>query len=191
MEPWQTVLDFWFLPAGDPKHGESRPEWWQKDPAFDAEIASRFGPLLETALAGGLQQWDGDARATLARIIVLDQFTRNAFRDTARSFAGDSLAQAATLRMVESGADRLLKPAERWFVYMPLQHAENLDLQERSVGLFSALSKDPGYENALDYAVRHRDIIARFGRFPHRNRTLGRESTPDEVEFLKQPGSSF
>jgi len=191
MESWQTVRDFWFLPAGDPQQGQSRPEWWRKDPAFDAEIASRFGQLVETALAGGLREWDREARGALARIIVLDQFTRNAFRDTPRAFAGDALAQAATLTMIEIGQDRLLKPVERWFVYMPLQHAENLELQERAVGLFSALSKDPGFDNSLDYAVRHRDIVARFGRFPHRNGILGRVSTPEEVEFLRQPGSSF
>ena len=191
MESWQPVLDFWFLPAGDPAHGQSRPEWWRKDPAFDAEIGSRFGPVIETALAGGLREWDREVRGALARIVVLDQFTRNAFRDTPRAFAGDALAQAATCTVIESGQDRLLKPVERWFAYMPLQHAENLELQERAVGLFSALAKDPGYESALDFAVRHRDIVARFGRFPHRNRILGRESTPDEIEFLTQPGSGF
>ena len=191
MDSAQSVLDFWFLPSDDPQHGQSRPEWWRKDPTFDAQIASRFGPLIETALAGGVQEWDREARGALARIIVLDQFTRNAFRDTPRAFAGDALAQAATQAMIEGGQDRLLKPVERWFAYMPLQHAEKLELQERAVGLFSALAKDPGYDNALDYAVRHRDIIARFGRFPHRNRILGRVSTPEEVEFLKQSGSRF
>ena len=191
MEPWKPVLDFWFLPPEDPRHGQGRAEWWTKDPAFDAEVASRFGSVIEAAVAGGLRQWDEDLRGRLARIIVLDQFTRNAFRDTPRAFAGDPLAQEATLAAIESGQDRLLNPVERWFVYMPLQHAENLDLQERAVGLFSALAKDPGYESAVDYAIRHRDIIARFGRFPHRNRILGRTSTPEEIEFLEEPGSSF
>jgi uncharacterized protein (DUF924 family) len=190
-QPWQPVVDFWFLPAGDPQHGTSRPEWWRKDKTFDAAIHAQFGPLIEEALAGGLSDWDRDPHGALARIIVLDQFTRNTFRDTPRAFAGDKLAQAATLEMIESGRDRLFKPVERWFVYMPLQHAEDLALQERSVGLFAALGKDPGMDSGLDYAVRHRDIIARFGRFPHRNRILGRESTPEEIEFLKQPGSSF
>jgi uncharacterized protein (DUF924 family) len=191
MEPWQAVLDFWFLPASDPAHGQSRPEWWSKNTAFDTAITTRFGPLLDEALAGGLRDWGREPHSALARIIVLDQFTRNAFRDTPRAFAGDALAQEATVAMIEGGQDRLLKPVERWFAYMPLQHAEDLALQERAVGLFSALAKDPGYENALDYAMRHRDIVARFGRFPHRNRILGRESTPEEIEFLKQPGSSF
>ena len=191
MAPWQPVLDFWFLPPEDPQHGTSRPEWWRKDQAFDAAIHAQFGPLIERAVAGGLTEWDRDTHGALARIVVLDQFTRNTFRDTPRAFSGDRLAQAAALAMIESGRDRLLNPVERWFVYMPLQHAENLELQERAVGLFSALSKDPEFEGTLDYAVRHRDIIARFRRFPHRNRILGRISTPEEVDFLKEPGSSF
>ena len=191
MPAWQPVLDFWFLPAGDPRHGESRQEWWRKDPAFDADIAARFGALLEAALAGGLGDWDRDPRGALARIIVLDQFTRNAFRDTPRAFAGDALARAATLAMLERGQDRSLEPVERWFAYMPLQHAEDLPLQERSVELFGELARIPGHDGALDFAIRHRDIVARFGRFPHRNRILGRVSTPDEIAFLAQPGSSF
>jgi uncharacterized protein (DUF924 family) len=189
--PWQLVLDLWFLPAGDPLHGQSRPEWFRKDNAFDAAIHSRFETVIETALNGGLHDWDDDLHGALARIIVLDQFTRNAFRDTPRAFAGDKLAQVGSLAMIESGRDRLLVPVERWFAYMPLQHAEDLELQERSVGLFSALDKDEELGDTLQYAVRHRDIIARFGRFPHRNRVLVRESTAEEVEFLKQPGSGF
>jgi uncharacterized protein (DUF924 family) len=189
--PWQPVLDFWFLTPEHADHGTSRPEWFRKDAAFDEEIRTQFGATLETALAGGFRGWDADLHGALARIIVLDQFTRNAFRDTPRAFAGDALAQEAALAMIESGRDRLLHPLERWFVYMPFEHAEDLELQERSVGLFSALAKDEGMGDILQYATRHRDIIARFGRFPHRNRILGRASTPDEIEFLKQPGSGF
>jgi uncharacterized protein (DUF924 family) len=189
--PWQPVLDFWFLTPEHADHGTSRPEWFRKDVAFDDAIRAQFGATLETALSGGFREWDADLHGALARIVVLDQFTRNAFRDTPRAFAGDALAQKAALAMIESGRDRLLHPLERWFVYLPLEHAEDLELQERSVGLFSALAKDEGMGDILQYATRHRDIIARFGRFPHRNRILGRESTPDEIEFLKQPGSGF
>jgi len=189
--PWKAVLDFWFLAPEHADHGTSRPEWFRKDAAFDEAIRMQFGATLETALAGGLREWDADLHGALARIIVLDQFTRNAFRDTPRAFAGDALAQEAARAMVESGRDRLLHPLERWFVYLPFEHAEDLELQERSVGLFSALAKDDGTGDTLQYATRHRDIIARFGRFPHRNRTLGRTSTPEEIEFLKEPGSSF
>ncbi|MEP6702640.1 MAG: DUF924 family protein [Betaproteobacteria bacterium] len=191
MQPWQAVLDFWFLPPGDPQHGQSRVEWFRKDPAFDAAILRQFAPLLEQALTGGLREWDAELRGALARIIVLDQFTRNAFRDTPRAFAGDALAQAAALTIIESGADRLLAPRERMFAYLPFEHAENREWQERSVGLFSALAKDAGLDDLLDFPMRHRDIVARFGRFPHRNRILERDSTPEEIEFLKLPGSGF
>ena len=188
---WQSVLDFWFLTPEHADHGTSRPEWFRKDAVFDDSIRTQFGAMLESALAGGFREWDADLHGALARIVLLDQFPRNAFRDTPRAFAGDALAQEAALAMIESGRDRLLHPLERWFVYLPLEHAENLELQERSVGLFSALAKDEGMGDILEYATRHRDIIARFGRFPHRNRIIGRASTPDEIEFLKQPGSGF
>ena len=188
---WQPVLDFWFLPEGDPGHGKSRPEWFRKDPAFDALIHQRFGEAISRALAGEFVEWDSDPRGALARIILLDQFTRNTFRDTPRAFAGDARALAAARAMVDSGRDRMLGAVERWFVYLPFEHAEDLATQERAVALFNALAAEPGLGDIAEYAVRHRDIIARFGRFPHRNRILGRESTPEEIEFLKLPGSGF
>ena len=191
MAAWQPILDFWFLPPGEPGHRTSRPEWFRKDAAFDLLIRQRFGDQIERALAGGLLEWDDEPRGALARIILLDQFTRNAFRDTPRAFAGDSLALAAALALVGAGSDRQLAPVERWFVYLPLEHAEDLAIQERSVALFNALAAEPGMEGIVEYAVRHRDIVARFGRFPHRNRILGRASTPEEDEFLKLPGSGF
>jgi uncharacterized protein (DUF924 family) len=188
---WRPVLDFWFLPEGDPGHGKSRPEWFRKDLAFDALIQQRFGEAISRALAGEFVEWDGDPRGALVRIILLDQFTRNAFRDTPRAFAGDARALAAARAMVDSGRDRMLAPVERWFVYLPFEHAEDMAIQERAVALFNALAAEPGLDDIADYAVRHRDIIARFGRFPHRNRILGRDSTPEEIEFLKLPGSGF
>jgi len=190
-KPWQPVLDFWFLTPDNADHGKSRPEWFRKDPAFDESIRARFAAMIERAVAGGYREWDIDLHGALARIILLDQFTRNVFRDTPRAFAGDPLAEEAALAMIESGRDRLLHPLERWFVYLPLEHAEDLEIQERSLGLFAALAKDEGMGDIMQYAQRHRDIIARFGRFPHRNKILGRPSTPEEVEFLKQPGSGF
>jgi uncharacterized protein (DUF924 family) len=191
MSAWQPILDFWFLPEGDPGHGKSRPEWFRKDLAFDALIQQRFGEAISRALAGEFVEWDGDPRGALVRIILLDQFTRNAFRDTPRAFAGDARALAAARAMVDSGRDRMLAPVERWFVYLPFEHAEDMAIQERAVALFNALAVEPGLDDIADYAVRHRDIIARFGRFPHRNRILGRDSTPEESEFLKLPGSGF
>jgi uncharacterized protein (DUF924 family) len=189
----QQVLDFWFLAPADEGYGKPRDAWFRKDAAFDAAIEERFGSLLEQAVAGGLREWDQQgARAMLARIIVLDQFTRNAWRDTPRAFSGDALALAAASDMVEQGFDQALLPVERWFVYMPFEHAEDARMQERSVTLFTALAQaNDGYQGVLDYAHQHRGVIARFGRFPHRNRILGRASTPDEIAYLEQPGSGF
>ncbi|TFW16842.1 DUF924 domain-containing protein [Massilia arenosa] len=189
----QDVLDFWFGPQDGPEYGKARREWFVKDAAFDAQIRARFGALIDQAINGGLREWDVEgARGVLARIIVLDQFTRNAFRDTPRSFEGDVLALGAAQKLVEFGADRELLPVECWFAYMPFEHSEDGAMQEKSVTLFTALSEEqPGFEEALDYAHRHRGVIARFGRFPHRNEILGRNSTEEEVEFLKQPGSRF
>lgn len=190
--PWQAIFDFWFLPAGAPGHGQARAEWFRKDAAFDAEIRSRFGPLLEQALAGGLKHWDASPDGALARILLLDQFTRNAYRDSPRAFAGDALALACAQAVVTAGADRQLTPLQRWFVYLPFEHAEDMALQERSVALFAQLQKDSGsFEMALDYALRHRAVIARYGRFPHRNSILGRPSSADELEYLRQPGAGF
>lgn len=189
--PWQSVLDFWFLPKTDPAYGRRRPEWFRKDPAFDALIHRNFSHEIAWALAGELPEWDRQPEGALARIILLDQFTRNTFRDTPQAFAGDARAQAAATALVDIGGDRLLGGNERSFVYLPFEHAEDLALQDRSVALFDALATEPGMEGIADYAVRHREIILRFGRFPHRNRILGRESTPAEIEFLKLPGSGF
>lgn len=189
----QEVLDFWFLPAGAEGAGTARAEWFRKDPKFDASIAERFGDVIRQAVAGGLREWDSaGAQGKLARILVLDQFTRNAWRDTPRAFAGDSLALAAARELVASGADRELTPLQRSFAYMPFEHAEDTAMQEKAVELFSELAQhNPGFEVPLDFAHRHRGVIARFGRFPHRNPILGRASTPEELAYLAQPGSGF
>ncbi len=189
-----AVLDFWFLPAGQLGHDVFRPEWFRKDPAFDAAIGERFGALAEQALAGGLVDWDATADGALARILLLDQFPRNLFRGTTRAFAGDAAALALAESLVASGRDKNLPPIRRWFVFMPFEHSESLLNQERAVALFAGLrreAQDPAFEAAYDYAVRHRDVVERFGRFPHRNAALGRTSTPEEQAFLKLPGSSF
>jgi uncharacterized protein (DUF924 family) len=189
----QEVLDFWFGAPGSLEAGKPRREWFVKQDAFDALVRARFGATIEQALAGGLREWDDEGpQGTLARILVLDQFTRNAHRDTPTAFAGDALALAAARRLVDSGADRQLPPLQRAFVYMPFEHAEDAYMQERAVELFGVLAAEhPGFEEMLDYAHRHRGVIARFGRFPHRNAILGRASTPEETEFLRQPGSRF
>ena len=190
---YQAVLDFWFGAPGSPEAGQPRRAWFVKKDDFDDAIRTRFGATIEQALAGGLRDWDAAGpQGVLARILVLDQVTRNAYRNTAQSFAGDALALAAARQLVDTGADRALPPLGRAFVYMPFEHAEDAYMQERAVELFGVLAAEhPGFDEMLDYAHRHRGVIARFGRFPHRNAILGRASTPEEIDFLRQPGSRF
>lgn len=189
----QAVLDFWFLPEGHFQHGHYRLEWFRKSDEFDAEIRERFGAQVASALAGGLSEWDATALGALARILLLDQFTRNIFRNTPRAFAGDVLALEAAQRLVATGADKTLRPIVRWFVYLPFEHSESAAVQEESMALFRDLHADGGKPlcSALDYADRHHQVIARFGRFPQRNAILGRASTPEEIEALQQPGFFF
>jgi uncharacterized protein (DUF924 family) len=189
----RAVLDFWFLPPDHPGHGAYRPEWFRKDEAFDATIRERFGAAVEAVLNDPttVNQPDADLLAT---ILLLDQFTRNIFRGTPRAFAGDAQALNIAESLVATGRDKNLSPFQRWFAYLPFEHGESLLDQERSVALFTALAREmrhQAFDSARDYALRHREVIERFGRFPHRNAILGRESTADEIEFLKQPSSSF
>ncbi|WP_099761109.1 DUF924 family protein [Janthinobacterium sp. 35] len=188
----QDVLDFWFLPPDNPDYGQARVEWFRKDDGFDAQIRARFGALIDVAIEGGLRAWDATPHGALARLIVLDQLTRNVYRGTPRAFAGDAQALALAVALTQAAQDQLLPPMLRAFAYLPFEHAEDLAMQARAVELFQLLSQaQPGFEGMLDYAERHQEVIARFGRFPHRNAILGRASTPQEVEFLRQPGSSF
>ena len=181
------VLEFWFDPNNSDTYGEDLKKWWKKDPAFDEEVAARFRDDFERAETGALDGLADDPPGCLALVILLDQFPRNMFRHTPRAFGTDAKALAISDKAIERGFEQTLIPAERAFLYMPWQHAESLHIQERSVRLFEALD----FGNMLDFAVRHRDVITRFGRFPHRNAIVGRESTAEEREFLKLPGSSF
>jgi uncharacterized protein (DUF924 family) len=189
----QQVRDFWFGAPGSETDGQPRREWFVKNPAFDAEVTQRFGVAIDRAVAGGLREWDAEGpQGVLARILVLDQFTRNAHRNTPRAFEGDALALQAARRLADSRAHKELPPQQRAFAYMPFEHAEDALMQERAVALFTELAAEhPGFEDMRDYAHRHRGVIARFGRFPHRNAILGRASTLEELEFLRQPGSRF
>ncbi len=185
------VLDFWFGPAPL----ATRREWFVKSAAFDETVRQRFGPLVDRALAAPLG-WGDEALSTLAELIVLDQFPRNLFRGQARAFAGDARALALALRLVDTGQHLGLHPLQRWFAYLPLEHAEDTALQDRCVGLFEALAADAGehaetLKGALDYAHKHREVIRQYGRFPHRNVALGRSSTAAELAYLVQPGSGF
>lgn len=186
------VLDFWFGAPGSAGFGSARKAWFAKDAAFDAAIRDRFGALIERALRGELDAWAEAPRSALAQILLLDQFTRNAYRGSARSFAGDARALAAASRMVGARQDETLPPVMRGFVYLPFEHAEGLAMQDEAIRLFKRLvSEAPEHADMLDYAHRHRTVIERFGRFPHRNEILGRQSTAEELAFLQQPGSGF
>jgi uncharacterized protein (DUF924 family) len=176
----EQVLAFWFT--------ETTPrQWWKVDAAFDTAVRERFSGLHHAAHLGELWKWRQTPRGRLAEIIVLDQFSRNMFRGTARAFASDAMALALAQEAVAGGHDMKLDPKLRAFVYMPYQHSESRRVQEESVHLFKLL----GAAEQYDFALRHKAIIDRFGRYPHRNEILGRESTPEEHEFLQQPGSSF
>jgi len=172
----EDVLRFWF--------GQDRKTWFVKDPAFDEEIRARFLDLYEAGVAGKLADWESTPRGCLALVILFDQFPRNMFRDAARAFASDGRARGCARTILENGWDKGYTEDEKTFTYLPFEHSEAIEDQERSLRLFE------GNEN-LEWARRHRDIIRRFGRFPHRNAALGRENTADEIAFLKQPGSGF
>ena len=190
-ETVQEVLAFWFGDPGSPERGKARAQWFRKDDAFDDEIRRRFGEAVEIALAGGLGEWCTNAEGSLARILLLDQFTRNIFRGTARAFAGDQRALATAEEAVARGFDRELTPRERWFMYMPFEHAENVKAQHRSLQLFGALAQELGDDDPLVWARKHAEVIFRFGRYPHRNAILGRPSTPEEEAYLREPGAGF
>jgi uncharacterized protein (DUF924 family) len=191
-QPWQAVLDFWFGAPDAPDFGLARPAWFRKSDAFDNEIRARFGALHEQALAGDLDGWAETPLGACALIVVLDQFSRNLYRGQAKAFAGDAKALAAARRLVAEGDDRRLPSAQhRVFVYLPFEHDESLESQHASLALYEQLARDAGLVDNLDYARKHAIIIERFGRYPHRNEALGRVSTPEELAFLKEPGSSF
>lgn len=183
----RDVLDFWFSET-------ARTRWFEKDPAFDAECR-RFAPLVAAAADDRLAAWERTPEGCLALAILLDQLPRNLHRGSPRAFASDAKARAVAERAIARGFDRRLPPDRRAFLYLPFEHSEDLADQRRSVALFRQLAADMGgtaqAQEYLDYAIRHEQIIERFGRFPHRNAVLGRPSTPEEEEFLKQPGSSF
>ena len=193
------ILNFWFgtHPDDAAVAKEQAALWWSKNEATDEEIRRRFEDLVPAAAQGELDPWAATARGRLALIILVDQFPRNIYRDTAQAFFADAKALALSVEGLERGVARELRPIERVFCYLPLEHSESLAHQERSVRCFSDLvaavpaEQKKTFDEYLDYARRHRDVIARFGRFPHRNKILGRPSTAEELAFLSEPGSSF
>lgn len=182
MDVIERVLEFWF--GAEPRY---RPEWFMVDPAFDGAIHDKFLADYEQAAAGRYDRLSVTPGGSLTLCILLDQFPRNLFRGTPRAFATDPQALRIAKAAIDRGQDTSLPSLQRIFLYLPFEHSENLADQERSVALCTALDD----ANSLDHTVRHYTIIARFERFPHRNAILGRESTPEEIEFLRQPGSSF
>ena len=201
----QDLLLFWFGPrpyAAPQVQQHSRlwfgePDAPELTPQTDELIRERYGELTLIAEQGRLAQWESSPRRRLALILLFDQFSRNIYRGSARAYAQDLEALTLTVSGMQIGADAALDPVERLFFYMPLMHAESLDVQEESVAAFRRLMLEAPadlqriFQASLDAAVQHRDIIARFGRFPHRNRALGRESTPEEIEWLATKGRDF
>ncbi len=184
-----AVLDFWFGPLE--RRGPARPEWFRKDPAFDEEIRRRFGELHRAAALRELETWRASAEPMLALVIALDQFSRNLFRGDARAFAQDAHALECAREALGRGDDLLLLPVQRQFLYLPFEHSEAPADQERAVELMRSLEAFEETRGIVAWAEKHRAIIRRFGRFPHRNAALGRPSTEEEARFLAQPGSGF
>ena len=186
-----AVNAFWFGSSDAPDYGQDREAWFKKDPAFDLEIEQRFAKVIDAAGRGDLDNMAQSPEGAVALVIVLDQFPRNIYRGDARAFAFDAHARTIATQALDKGFDQDVIPVMRKFLYLPFEHSEELADQERAVALFEALAKDAGSDSGLEWAVKHLEIIQRFGRFPHRNAVLGRISTPEERLFLDQPGSSF
>ena len=174
------ILEFWFI-----EHGPR--DWFASNPDFDAKITKQFGDAYPSILAGKHHNWRETAEGRLAEIIVLDQFSRNLFRGTAKAFAADPIALSLAQEAIAVDADQALNQQQRWMLYLPFMHSESLAIHKIAIDLFTKL----GLDQVLDYEIRHKDIIERFGRYPHRNAALGRQSTQEELAFLDQPGSSF
>ena len=200
MQTIDTVLDYWFGDQSDLGliSDEQAGLWWGKSEQADDDIRQQFGALLNEISTGGLQDWRESPRGMMALVICTDQFPRNIFRDTPKAFSFDSVALGLARTMLERNWHLELRSIERVFLYLPFEHSEDLADQNLAVALFRELLESAGSEKEknimdgfLDFAIKHQVIIERFGRFPHRNAILGRQSTQEEIEFLTQPGSSF
>lgn len=195
----ENILDFWFGPSGTAAEivGRQRKLWFGKSAANDQAVTEQFADTLVEATAGQFNHWADTPRGLLALLIVFDQFPHHIHRNQPQAFATDPQALALSLAALKAGEDQLLTPIERVFLYLPLEHAETNEMQDLSVSLYEklvreAISEERAlFEDFLKYARQHRDVVARFGRFPHRNAILGRASTSDELVFLEQPGSRF
>ncbi|MBC8021589.1 MAG: DUF924 domain-containing protein [Burkholderiales bacterium] len=184
-----TIIDFWFGPPAT--RGKERAEWFRKDERFDADIRARFGELHAAAARHELEDWRAAPESMVALVVVLDQFSRNLYRNDPRAFAQDAHARECAREAIARGDDRRVLPVERQFLYLPFEHSEDRADQALAVRLFSQLEEFPETRGLAEWAVKHQVIVDRFGRFPHRNAALGRASTAEEIEFLKTPGSGF
>ena len=194
LDEQRKILDFWFSSADGlaSSYSERRRIWFGKDKLVDQDIHQRFSAIYSQAVAGDCKDWQTSPEGCLALILVLDQFPRNMFRGQPKAFESDPQALKITQRAIARGFDRELLPVQRLFLYLPLEHSENRDHQQQAVTLFQALADEhQEFNDTYVYALKHQSVIERFGRFPHRNEILGRPSTPEELEFLKEPGSSF
>ncbi len=185
------VLDFWFGPPGSEEHGKPREAWFVKDDVFDEDIRTRFGAAVEAAIIGGFEDWRDSFEGSLALVILLDQFPRNLFRGSRRSFAGDARAREVASGAIERKFHETASSVQVVFYFLPFEHSEDLADQERCMALFNNLPASPEKENWLLYAQKHYDVIEKYGRFPHRNVVLGRENTPAEDDYLAQPDAGF
>lgn len=197
--PWQPLLDWWFGQAESAKEVAAQKGrlWFGKRDSQDLEARTRFADLVEQALAGGLTEWAQRPEGWLALVLLLDQLPRMIFRDSPRTYSGDARAQALVAQGIAADFDRQLRPIQRVFIYLVFEHCENLAVQNEAVSRYiDLLVQQPEQDRVLftdylDYAEQHQKVIAQFGRFPHRNAVLGRESTAEELEFLSKPGSRF
>jgi uncharacterized protein (DUF924 family) len=187
----ENILNFWFGTVDSPEYGKYRQEWFTKNPDFDREVRERFFSVYQLASVGRLSSWESSPLGCLALLLVLDQFPRNMFRNTMASFATDQQALNLAKYAVSQGFDWQLLPVQRWFIYLPFEHSEHIEDQSVSVRLFSHLIDDSDSKVAINSALFHEEIIKDFGRFPHRNKILGRVNTPEEEEFLRQHPSYF
>jgi uncharacterized protein (DUF924 family) len=188
----EEIVSFWFGDSPANGQGKSRKVWFRKDPDFDQEIRTRFLADYQQAAQGQLEDWQSSPQGCLALTLLLDQFPRNLFRGQPEAFATDEQALTVVRAAIAKQFDQALPPIQRWFLYIPFMHSEALADQQYSVKLFRQLSaEEPETVSAYEYAIKHLQVIERFGRFPHRNSTLNRATTPEEADFLQQPGSSF
>ncbi len=177
---YQEILDFWFKEV-------KQSQWWKKDDQFDQLIVSRFSDIHSRAVRCELFEWRDNAQGRLAEIIILDQFSRNMFRGSPLAFANDQMALVLAQEAVSLGVDKKLEPIERGFIFLPFMHSESVKIHEFAEKLY----RQDGGHSGLEWELKHKSIIDKFGRYPHRNEILGRKSTKEELEFLKQPNSSF